>query len=66
MFAFVKKMFCGCETTNDNADKERQNLEKRQKEAYEQDKVVRDAVTEKQLDKGLKDSMEASDPVAKY
>ena len=66
MFAFVKKMFCGCETTNDNSEKDRANLEKRLQAAREQDRAVRESLTEKQIDKGLKDTMEASDPVAKY
>jgi hypothetical protein len=67
MFSFVKKMFGGCEcSTNDNNEKERAALEKRLQAAHEQDRIVRDAVTEKQIDKGLKDTMEASDPVAKY
>lgn len=65
MFAFVKKLFCHCDTSNDN-DKERERLERRQKAAYEQDKQVRESLSEKQIDKGLKDTMEASDPVAKY
>lgn len=66
MFAFMKKMFCNCETTNDNCEKERARLEKRLQAAHEQDRMVRDSITEKQIDKGLKDTMEASDPVAKY
>lgn len=66
MFAFMKKMFCGCETTNDNSGKGLEGHEKRLQAAHEQDRIVREAVTEKQIDKGLKDTMEASDPVAKY
>ena len=67
MFGFVKKMFCSCDSTsNDNSDKERARLEKRLKAAHDQDRRVRESLTEKQIDKGLKDTMEASDPVAKY
>ena len=66
MFAFMKKMFCGCDSTNDNCAKEKAQLEKRLKAAHEQDREVRESLTEKQIDKGLKDTMEASDPVAKY
>lgn len=56
MFSFLKKM-CGCGSDN---------LESRQKKAYEQDKRVREKLSERQIDKGIKDSMDASDPVAKY
>ena len=68
MFGFMKKMFCGCDSSNsnDNCEKERARLEKRLQAAHEQDKMVRESMTEKQIDKGLKDTMEASDPVAKY
>ena len=68
MFGFVKKMFggCDCATSNDNSEKERARLERKLKEAHEQDRMVRESLSEKQLDKGLKDTMEASDPVAKY
>lgn len=67
MFSFMKKMFgCECGTSNDNSDKERSRLERKLKEAHEQDRSVREALSEKQIDKGLKDTMEASDPVAKY
>ncbi len=41
-------------------------LKARQKKANRQDKRVREGLTEDQIDKGLKDSMAASDPVAKY
>ena len=34
--------------------------------AIQQDKDIRESLSEKQIDKGLKDTMEASDPVAKY
>ncbi len=56
MFDFFKKMFCSCD----------KSLEERQKAAHKQDQKVRDSLSEKQIDKGLKDTMEASDPVAKY
>ncbi len=55
MFAFIKNMFCKCDS-----------LEKRHEKAIRQDKEIRESLTEKQIDKGLKDTMEASDPVAKY
>lgn len=68
MFGFMKKIFggCNCSTSNDNCDKERMRHEKKLKEAHKQDRIVRESLSEKQLDKGLKDTMEASDPVAKY
>lgn len=56
MFGFMKKM-CGCDS-----HKQTTTIE----EAHAQDKAVRESLTEKQIDKGLKDTMEASDPVAKY
>ena len=43
-----------------------QSLEEKQKTAHRQDKMVRESLTEKQIDKGLKDTMDASDPVTKY
>ncbi len=55
MFSFMKKL-CGCS--------EKDKLAKRQADAHEQDKTVRESMSEKQIDKGLKDTMEASDPVA--
>lgn len=55
MFTFLKKLCGHCDS-----------LEERQKKAHAQDKKVREALTEKQIDKGLKDTMEGSDPVAKY
>lgn len=58
MLAFIKNMFCHCDSSK--------SLEKRQEAAREQDREVREALTEKQLDKELKDTMEASDPVTKY
>lgn len=58
MFAFLKNL-CGC-------DKNKDSLEERREAAYRQDKEIRESLTEKQIDKGLKDTMEASDPVAKY
>lgn len=57
MFGFMKKL-CGCEKGP--------SLEDRQKAAHEQDKQVRESMSERQIDKGLKDTMAASDPVAKY
>lgn len=66
MFAFIKKMFCSDAHGNDNGLKDRRDLDARQRAAHEQDKQVRESLTEKQIDKGLKDTMEASDPVAKY
>ena len=42
------------------------DLETRRAKAYAQDKKVREDLTEKQIDKGLKDTMAASDPVTKY
>lgn len=58
MFGFIKKI-CGCES-------ESERIERRLKAAHRQDKKVREALTERQIDKGLKDTMAASDPVAKY
>ncbi len=55
MFGFFKKMFCSCDS-----------LEGRQRKAHKQDRDVRESMSERQIDKGLKDTMEASDPVAKY
>ncbi len=62
MFGFLKKI-CGCENTDEQT---KSRYERRLEAAHEQDKQVREALTEKQIDKGLKDTMEASDPVAKY
>jgi hypothetical protein len=58
MFAFIKKMFCQCDAPK--------TLDERREAAIQQDKDIRESLTEKQIDKGLKDTMEASDPVAKY
>ena len=55
MFGFFKKMFCSCDS-----------LEDRQRKAHKQDQKVRENLSERQIDKGLKDTMAASDPVAKY
>lgn len=60
MFGFLKK-FCNCESINESDD-----LKTRQKKAHEQDKEVREKLSESQIDKGVRDSMAASDPVAKY
>ncbi len=57
MFDFIKNMFCDCES---------KTLEERREAAIQQDKDIREALSEKQIDKGLKDTMDASDPVAKY
>jgi hypothetical protein len=58
MFAFIKNMFCHCDSKDD--------LEVRRDAAHKQDKDVRESLTEKQINKGLEDTMDASDPVAKY
>ncbi len=58
MFDFIKNMFCRCD--------EPKTLEERREAANRQDREIRESLTEKQIDKGLKDTMEASDPVAKY
>lgn len=58
MFDFIKNMFCHCD--------EPKTLEERREAAIQQDKEIRESLTERQIDKGLKDTMEASDPVAKY
>lgn len=55
MFTFLKKLCGHCDS-----------LEERQKKANAQDRKVREQLTETQIDKGLKDTMEGSDPVAKY
>lgn len=65
MFAFMKKMFCQCDTSHPD-DKERERLERRLKAAHEQDKQVRESLSEQQIDKQVKDTMVASDPVSKY
>lgn len=57
MFAFIKNMFCKCES---------KTLAERREDAIQQDKAIRESLNEKEIDKGLKDTMEASDPVAKY
>ncbi len=58
MFAFMKYIFCACGKDVGKTT--------RKQEAVSEDKHVREALSEKDLDKGLKDSMIASDPVAKY
>jgi len=55
MFERIKAMFCKCDS-----------LEDKQRAAHKQDRKVRESMSEKQIDRGLKDTMEASDPVAKY
>jgi len=60
MMAFIKNMFCSCDSHTDSKH------EKKLKAAHEQDRAVRESLSESQIDKGLKDTMEASDPVAKY
>lgn len=58
MFDFIKTMFCHCDSKDD--------LESRREAAIQQDKEIRESLSERQIDKGLKDTMEASDLVAKY
>jgi hypothetical protein len=58
MFDFIKNMFCHCDSRDD--------LESRREAAIQQDKEIRESLTEKEIDRGLKDTMAASDPVAKY
>lgn len=60
MFGFLKKV-CGCD-----CGESKSTYEKKLEAAHEQDKQVRESLSEKEIDKGLKDTMEASDPVAKY
>lgn len=62
MFGFLKKV-CGCDCSG---QEKKSGYEKLLEAAHEQDKQVRESLSEKQIDKGLKDTMEASDPVAKY
>lgn len=57
MMKFFKNLF---------GHNEQDDLEKRRAKAYAQDKQVRESLTEKQIDKGVKDTMIASDPVTKY
>lgn len=67
MFGFMKKMFGGCNCSSDNkSDADRAEHAKKLQAAHEQDRQVRHSLDEGQIDKGLKDTMEASDPVAKY
>jgi hypothetical protein len=57
MFGFLKKMCCsGGEKT----------LEEKQQMAHEQDRLVRESLSQKQIDKEVKDTFPASDPVTKY
>lgn len=56
MFAFIKNLF-------GSPDK---SLEEKQKAAHRQDKEVRESLTEKQIDRAVNDTMDASDPVTKY
>ena len=58
MFDFFKKMFCGCDG--------KQELATKLEDAHRQDREIRESLTENEIDKGLKDTMDASDPVAKY
>jgi hypothetical protein len=57
MTNFFKKLFCSCG---------HDDLSERQKKARQQDAKVREGLSEQQIDKGLKDTMAGSDPVAKY
>lgn len=41
-------------------------FERRKRAVIKKDKLLREEQTPKQIDKGLKDTMDASDPVAKY
>lgn len=59
MFGFFKKMSCGC----DHKDK---SLEERKAEAVQQDKEVREHLSQKDYDKDVKDTMAGSDPIARY
>jgi hypothetical protein len=56
MFAFIKKLFGAGE----------KSLEEKQKAAHRQDKEVRESLTEKQIDRDVRQTMDASDPVTKY
>ena len=58
MMNMFKKMF--------GLNSEPTTLAEKQKAANRQDKEVRESMSEKQIDKNLKDTMEASDPVTKY
>ena len=60
MFGFFKKMACGC------GHDEKKDLAKRREMAHEQDKQVREQLSDKQIDRQVNDTMIASDPVAKY
>lgn len=42
------------------------DLEHRKAKAVAQDKAVRERMTQKSYDKNVKDTMEGSDPIAKY
>ena len=62
MFGFMKNI-CGCDAhKSDDKETQAQKLQV----AHEQDRQVRESLSEKQIDKGVNDSMIASDPVAKY
>lgn len=54
MLNFFKTMFC------------RDDLERRRAKAVAQDKAVRESLTQKQYDKDVKDTMDGSDPIARY
>lgn len=56
---FKKKDSCGCGHKHDS-------LEERKAAAVQQDKEVREALSQKDYDKNVKDTMEGSDPIAKY
>ncbi|MFA5592384.1 MAG: hypothetical protein WC989_03625 [Micavibrio sp.] len=58
MFGFIKSLFCSsCGP---------KPLDRKHEDAVRQDKEVREELSEKQIDKALQDTMDASDPVAKY
>ena len=61
MFGLFKKKegSCGCGHDHDS-------LEERKAEAVRQDKEVREHLSQKDYDKNVKDTMEGSDPIAKY
>jgi hypothetical protein len=55
MFRFLKNMFC---RTDD--------LESRRKDALEQDRKVRESMSQKDWDREVQSTMAGSDPISKY